>query len=1103
MSDFPLGDAVPPPKEVKRAKSSSGRHKEEKHRDGREHREGRGDHHHKEGRERRDVLEGEGHREDKHRQGGDIKSRRDMESWLDVDLTQEGGDRNSEGLNTPSARERIPKRPSSRADSRPKGPNSAQGLGGDQPRPPPEARPAPPATGSSHKSRSSSKHGSSRHAEKVAATGTTEARPPAQPQGEAVRPPAPPADGAGVVAPTAPKESKRPKPRHAEPAPPEVHDEDIVPEAAQRRHPKAATSTRNGHAPPQNVPQVDDEHIEIHAHRPHKHPEPALDEEEIPEEYDDDFVDDDDGEDYKPQPIKPVVPSLATQLPPETKPKPSVDGRVVVRPQSRGMDGPALSARSPSPGLSADPAAVARINEVLSRDKAKVQNLQTATAAASKTSEGKGCLANYESTMPKFNLANTTLTEKVAYRRLQDLRQMNILSKRSVEKAVIFTQQPQSAHSLFLAGKSLKYANAKTVHCQTGDDDQEIGVQTEDTMTEDKEDQFPVLTMGKTSVKTGGEPTQLLPFLRRTLPLFEAAMNEARSRAAKAYKADRRAVLDASEPATCTAKCCLPKSFQENFIGQGLTIADVTLCPNWYGADHIVVLNTWPWRDKPVPPAGEALATFMRPVQSIIGLYALEGTMLQEGLSLRPARCLYSFCRLTSMAVVPGRAHLIIAGSETGSLLVWDLRQKAQAPGASGGVHNAAIAADEDLAHFQGAVWLRPAFSTDTFALSSTQRVERDDFLDSSMNHIDGGMQGSDEGMHLAEICCVRCSEGVEGDSLIFSLDSSGLVNFWRVLEIASSGNTTVKLAPQGSCSVASPTRNLCHFADSTYLCIHPQQQAQFVVVSASGLIQTNRHNSSSIADGPSRLELSSGRACADEVMDADGLPMVSLGGFEAQPCSAAFNPFFPGLLLAAYADGELALFDSVLCVPLVHWSGAVSQVPTDLVSVAWSPMRPSVFFVKSGSLVDVWDLSEKMFAPALTVDLREHIRQIGGWQRTWCEAPDGSTSARASTCCELHAAGRGDLVVSDGGVAVVLRLPEQLTVPRQTVPPQHAKVGAGGLKDLRQIDDLVQPGADRTAVFPTLSRHVRHVSIPPQCHLEVEILRRVLASASPLQAWT
>ena len=53
----------------------------------------------------------------------------------------------------------------------------------------------------------------------------------------------------------------------------------------------------------------------------------------------------------------------------------------------------------------------------------------------------------------------------------------------------------------------------------------------------------------------------------------------------------------------------------------------------------------------------------------------------------------------------------------------------------------------------------------------------------------------------------------------------------------------------------------------------------------------------------------------------------------------AAFNPFFPGLLLVAYAEGDalssqldgspkmaagdLALFDCSLCVPVTHWASA------------------------------------------------------------------------------------------------------------------------------------------------------------------------------------
>merc|ERR1719421_1858567 len=100
--------------------------------------------------------------------------------------------------------------------------------------------------------------------------------------------------------------------------------------------------------------------------------------------------------------------------------------------------------------------------------------------------------------MPKFNLVDGSKpAEKAALKRLRDLKKLKFLDKRSVEKIDLFSQRPQTAHSLFLANKSLKYSRSKTVSCQTGEDDVEVGINTDDVWTDDKEMQFPTLTMGQ------------------------------------------------------------------------------------------------------------------------------------------------------------------------------------------------------------------------------------------------------------------------------------------------------------------------------------------------------------------------------------------------------------------------------------------------------------------------------------------------------------------------------------------------------------------------------------------------------------------------------
>merc|ERR1719163_1030137 len=128
------------------------------------------------------------------------------------------------------------------------------------------------------------------------------------------------------------------------------------------------------------------------------------------------------------------------------------------------------------------------IKKAMENERMKAQmNNAAAPVGNSAGPASRGFLAGYESTMPKFNLGDGSRTaDKAALQRLRDLRRLKVFDRRAVEKIDLFSQRPQSVHSLFLANKSLKYCRSKTVSCQTGEDDMEQGTQTEEVWTEDK-----------------------------------------------------------------------------------------------------------------------------------------------------------------------------------------------------------------------------------------------------------------------------------------------------------------------------------------------------------------------------------------------------------------------------------------------------------------------------------------------------------------------------------------------------------------------------------------------------------------------------------------
>jgi len=195
--------------------------------------------------------------------------------------------------------------------------------------------------------------------------------------------------------------------------------------------------------------------------------------------------------------------------------------------------------------------------------------------------------------------------------------------------------------------------------------------------------------------------------------------------------------------------------------------------------------------------------------------------------------------------------------------------------------------------------------------------------------------------------------------------------------------------------------------------------------------------------------------------------------------------PFFPGLLLVAYAEGDLGLFDCTMCVPATHWSGAVTRAPNLHISVAWSPVRPCVFFVKSLDVLDIWDLAERSYAPIDSVDLSS---VLGAPIPTMPGFSSGISS-------ELYVTSKGHPVVAHNGRTVSLTVPLGLTAPLQTAPARYAQ-------DERSIDTLLVTGREATSIFPTLERHSRRIDVPQAYTVERDVMRRIVAGLHPLQAW-
>mmetsp|Transcript_51481 Transcript_51481/g.135899 ORF Transcript_51481/g.135899 Transcript_51481/m.135899 type:complete len:1004 (-) Transcript_51481:158-3169(-) len=700
----------------------------------------------------------------------------------------------------------------------------------------------------------------------------------------------------------------------------------------------------------------------------------------------------------------------------------------------------------------------------------------------------------YETRTKVYKQAATT--DSAQAKRIAGLKNIGVFQKRTQETFQVHYQRPLRPYELFRDRKTAAYANMTSVasQCQIsaassiqglprpyddktenygwwldatcGDEQVEQGVQTEDVWKGIARVQCPVLVVSS-SDDAAGNP-RLLPFLRRVAPLFEGAMNEAREGQVVEPEEDASSPTSRGTTLSLGATLRMLPDLSAACPDLQWRVVHVTLCPEWCGADYalMVVSPSSSTVFQGEVEAGGAMGPFLRKLRSVIHMYELrkdDGTA--AGTERGPSQLLYSFSDLTSVATVPTRPHLVVAGSTQGVVIVWDLRVKPARPEdiiplngpetseslrqlrglpSAGGSSPAKASgeAPELSPELAQSLWYKRSASTDGMTFARGDRGLDED-----------GAPKLEHTIHTCEIVSVKCPDGVQGEAVVFALDCSGLASIWRILE----RETSLNLQPVGTVRAGGTPDSIfsADFLGATSISLQPQQAERFAVASECGLYQASRRvDPTDISMGPRTMDNSATSACA-------------------------FNPFLPGLLLVAYFNGDLALWDQSLCVPITQWPGAISYC-RGTASVAWSTVRAAVFAVKHGVNVDVWDLMTDTLAPVSSIQLPP--------------AQGGDTKATSGS---VMFSGAGHLVVGSGTSAYVIQVPKQLTVPLTTFP--------SSLPPTTSVDELIvdrekySEGMDLQ--LPTLEILQRDLKIPIKYKVEAAALRQLLASIPAYQA--
>ncbi|KAI8813973.1 WD40-repeat-containing domain protein [Cladochytrium replicatum] len=521
--------------------------------------------------------------------------------------------------------------------------------------------------------------------------------------------------------------------------------------------------------------------------------------------------------------------------------------------------------------------------------------------------------------------------------------------------------------------RSYGASNTAQVAVQTNEDLVEKGMQTEDWFIEDKwiqapaenfvecDSEYPSLPWleerkvpKKTSKKSDGRDQSKQEFERKMIKALSKVDSQRLSRFLNGASKVMEAILEENEIAAGFTGSFETKSSIK--IGEAFTtLAKLPIlegrglrCLEYSPVDSRMFLTAWT----------KSKSQQQHKSKGILCLWHLSDPKT-------PYRLLLLEGDPTSCCFSPARPHLAFAGTEDGSIQVWDLKEREVTR------RDSAI----DVGAGKAVRLQYPSYSTEGLYSTDTptKRAHEESIVKILANN--SAEQSSD-----------AVDEYTVGNvtSQVASFDESGAVQFWTVLEFRDEAEAfkeaqndlgmwvggRVKLTNGKSLNIKNSEKSaLSPIVTLSDVTLAPAEAGQFVAASDIGIIRESRYQ-----DRCHPRQYLPSKVAQDDLFRA--LP-AHLRVID-KPTTVAFSPFFPDIFAGCFYSGRVALFRLSSEVPIKTWvlesaqQGRTKQVsPPPVKCVRWSAHRPAVFFVlDQESGLHVWDLMESDRGPHYTMDL-------------------------------------------------------------------------------------------------------------------------------------